>query len=135
MEINLLLEHIGMIHFLESLVDKKYNWQILLPNWLYMIPKAVNDWYNHITDDICFSAGILRFRFKIKYYLAVSYIYTYQNNPSILYFWAIYYNLGWIYLTESQWNMQELVQLIKKLSMEELIILKKKKHLMKEMFY
>ena len=32
MKINLLLEHIGMIHFLESLVDKKYNWQILLPN-------------------------------------------------------------------------------------------------------
>ena len=32
MKISLLLEHIGMIHFLESLMDKKYNWQIHLQN-------------------------------------------------------------------------------------------------------
>ena len=32
MKINLLLEHSGMIQFLEFLVDKKCNWQILLPN-------------------------------------------------------------------------------------------------------
>ena len=32
MKISLLLEHIGMTHFLESLMDKKYNWQIHLQN-------------------------------------------------------------------------------------------------------
>ena len=54
MKISLLLEHIGMIHFLESLMDKKYNWQIHLQNWLHMIPKAVNVYYNHISNEICF---------------------------------------------------------------------------------
>ena len=58
-------------------------------NWLHIIPKAVNAYYNHIADESCFSAGILRFGFKIKYYVAVSYVYTYKNNPSILHFWTI----------------------------------------------
>ena len=66
MKINLLLEHIGMIHFLESLVDKKYNWQILLPNWLHMIPKAVNVCYNHIIDEICFLLEFCDFVLKLN---------------------------------------------------------------------